>query len=326
MRITDNALTQSYIKNLQRNISNLSSSNLKLTSGRQFNHVSEDTGSAARAFAVRDQMAKNTEYTNTIENAIGELDTADDALITISSILKDVYGQATSAAGGSKSESQLKDIAEALNGLKNEIVQTMNAKYGDKFLFSGSSNGEIPFTVDEDGKLFFNGTEVDTAMAGTDFNENKVVYLDIGFGMTSGAGGINSQTGIKISTSGIDVLGYGTDENGEPNNIYSLISKMEDQIKSGDLDGLGETMEHLKRSEDHLSSSVAEVGTRQKILDRAKDRFESEMINLKARQQSLEAVSLEAESIDNSNYKMAWMVTLQLGSSIIPSSIFDFMR
>lgn len=326
MRITENSLTQSYLKNLQRNMSDLSSSNLKLSSGRNFNHVSEDTGSAARAFVVRDQIAKNQEYVNTVDNAVGELDTADDAIMTVSSVLKTVYEKAVKAGSGSKEQEDLDAIAEELKGLNNEILQTMNAKYGDKFLFSGSGNKDRPFTTDDDGNLLFNGTRVDTASAATDFNENKVVYLDIGFGMTTEAGGINAQTGIKISTSGIDALGYGTDENGEPNNIYSLISRMQQQLKDGDLEGMGESVNHLKKSEEKLSACMAEVGTRQSILDRAKDRLEAETINLKARQKDLELVPTEKESINNKSYEMAWMITLQLGSSIIPPSIFDFMR
>lgn len=326
MRITDNGVTQTYMKNLQRNISNLSSSNLKLTSGRKYVHVSEDTGSAARAFAVRDQLTKNQEYISTVENAVGELDTADDNVMTVSSILKEVYSKVTTALGGSKEQEDLDAIAKELDGLKNEILQTMNAKYGDKFLFSGSGNDQVPFSVDENGKLLFNGVEVDSAKDTTDFHENKEVYLDIGFGISANGGAFNSKSGIKISTSGIDVLGYGSDEDGKPKNIYSLISEIENQLKNGDKDGAGESMKRLKKSEEGLSSSIAEIGTRQNILDRTKDRLEAETINLKARQKSLEAVEIESEAIDNKSYEMAWMVTLQLGSSIIPPSIFDFMK
>ena len=42
MRITESMLTGSYTRNLQRNISNLAQSNLKLSSEREYNHVSED--------------------------------------------------------------------------------------------------------------------------------------------------------------------------------------------------------------------------------------------------------------------------------------------
>ena len=43
-------------------------------------------------------------------------------------------------------------------------------------------------------------------------------------------------------------------------------------------------------------------------------------------QKNLEAVSVETEAVNNKSYETAWMVTLQLGSSIIPPSIFDFMK
>ena len=49
-------------------------------------------------------------------------------------------------------------------------------------------------------------------------------------------------------------------------------------------------------------------------------------MNLKERQKDLEAVDLAGESINNKAYEAAWMVTLQLGSSLIPPSIFDFMK
>ena len=47
MRITENMMTAMYNRNLQRNVANLASSNLKLTSQRQYNHVSEDPAAAA---------------------------------------------------------------------------------------------------------------------------------------------------------------------------------------------------------------------------------------------------------------------------------------
>lgn len=124
-------------------------------------------------------------------------------------------------------QENLNAIAEELHGLNEEILQTMNARYGDKYLFSGSGNEEAPFTVDG-GRLFFNGKAVDDYDKDdpdTYFDNNKEVYLDVGFG-AYGSGAVNAKTGVKISTSGVDVLGYGT-KDGQPNNIYSLISQIE---------------------------------------------------------------------------------------------------
>lgn len=327
MRITERMLTATYNRNLQRNISNLSDSNLKLTSQRQYNHVSEDPATASKAFTIRDQIARSEEHIRTVESAVGELETADSNIATISSILETVYETGT-RAGGTMDQASLDAIAESLSGLKEEILQTMNAKYGDKYLFSGSGIDQPPFSLGADGELLFNGKSVDAydkKDPDTYFKENKEVYLDVGFG--SFANGFNNEkTGIKISTSGVDVLGYGKDSNGLPNNVYSLISQVEKQLKAGDKDGAMETLGHLKEKQSNISVAVSELGTREKLLERTKDRQETGLLNLQKLQKSLEGVKLETEAVNNKAYESAWMVTLQLGSSIIPPSIFDFMR
>ena len=128
MRITENMMTSTYNRNLQRNISDLASSNLKLSSKRQYNHVSEDPATASKAFAIRDQIARSEEHISVVKNARGELDTADSNIVTLNSILETVYEKATKA-GGASSQDSMDAIAEELGGLKEEILQTMNAKY-----------------------------------------------------------------------------------------------------------------------------------------------------------------------------------------------------
>lgn len=323
MRITDNMLLANYNTNLQRNISNLAASNMRLASERSFNHVSEDTSSAARAFVIRDQLARTEEHIRTIDNASGELTSAEGNIMVIQSIATSAYETATSA-GGPKEQKDFKILAEQINGQKNEMLQTMNATYANKYLFSGSGS-EAPFSVSADGKLLFNGTPVDTATSAGDFKNNEDVYLDIGFGI-NGQTGTGAKTGIKISTSGVNVLGYGTDGDGNPNNVYSLMDKLENQLRAGDKDGAIATAELLKDKASSISNSITEIGTREKLLERTKDRLETNQINLKESQQNLEGVKLEQEATENKNYEMAWMVTLQLGSNIIPASIFDFMK
>ena len=87
-----------------------------------------------------------------------------------------------------------------------------------------------------------------------------------------------------------------------------------------------DTLEYLKEKQNNISIATAEIGTRETLLERAQDRLESGLVNLKERQKDLEAVDLAGESINNKAYEAAWMVTLQLGSSLIPPSIFDFMK
>ena len=87
-----------------------------------------------------------------------------------------------------------------------------------------------------------------------------------------------------------------------------------------------DTLSQLKKKQSNISIATSELGTREKLLDRTEDRLEIGLINLQKSQTDLEAVKIETEAVNNKSYETAWMITLQLGSSIIPPSIFDFMK
>ena len=110
------------------------------------------------------------------------------------------------------------------------------------------------------------------------------------------------------------------------NNLYSLIGKVEEQLRGGDKEGAMDTLSQLKKKQSNISIATSELGTREKLLDRTEDRLEIGLINLQKSQTDLEAVKIETEAVNNKSYETAWMITLQLGSSIIPPSIFDFMK
>lgn len=124
----------------------------------------------------------------------------------------------------------------------------------------------------------------------------------------------------------MDVLGYGKDENGYPNNLYSLIGQVSGQLKAGDKNGAMDTLAQLKKKQSNISIATSEIGTREKMLERTQNRLETGLVNLQKTQKDLEAVKVETEAVTNKSAETAWMVTLQLGSSIIPPSIFDLWK
>jgi flagellin-like hook-associated protein FlgL len=71
---------------------------------------------------------------------------------------------------------------------------------------------------------------------------------------------------------------------------------------------------------------VADIGSRTKYISQIKERIDNEIFNLQEKQNNIESIDIEYEVINNKSFEMAWMVNLQLGSKIIPPSIFDFIR
>lgn len=332
---------------MSRNLEGLAGSNNKLSSGQKYTRVSQNTSQTARALAVREQLYRNEQYATTVGNAESELTVAEGNLQMVNNVMRNLEDRLLQASNGTVSSNERELIARELEGLQDQIMQISNAQFDRKYLFAGSGNGSAPFT-ETDGKLYYNGYAVDdividpatgkhaipdatdpTILVPLDYN--KEVYVDIGMGLTmTGSGAstnLDQRTAIKVSTTGLEAFGFGINsETGAPNNIWSLLGRAISDLKNDNHEGIKQDIAQISNTYDQLLSTLTDIGARSAYLEDSLNRLDSESINLKESQQSLEAVALDEESIYNKTAEMSWMVTLQLGSKIIPPSIFDFIK
>ncbi|MEG1942236.1 MAG: hypothetical protein RR049_00350 [Angelakisella sp.] len=353
MRITQSMMSRGYVNRMSRNLQNLSASNNRMASQMKYTRISDNTAEVSRAFAVREQLYRNDQYTTNIKTAEGILDAAEGNLQTLNSALNNVTDRLLQADTGSMSDNERKLIAHEILGLQQQVMQISNAQYGDQYLFAGSGKGnEAPFNVGADGKLMYNGYPVDDLAVNpatgnpaefkaldpakpddktwVDIKYNKEIFVDIGLGMTvSGTGvdaALDEKSAMKISTSGLAAFGFGTNADGVPSNMYSLLGKIANDMTSGNFTEMDKDLAHIKNVSDTLLLGITDVGTRSKFLEDTWNKLDSESIVLKTAQQKLESAPLEEEAIYNKTYETSWMITLQLGSKLIPPSIFDFLR
>lgn len=155
-------------------------------------------------------------------------------------------------------------------------------------------------------------------------------YLDVGIGHTfkqnaDGTFSINPETVHQFTYSGVEVFGAGK-TNGHANNVYTFLGEIVDSMNNNNMDLLGEQLNHIKDVRENLLTSITEIGVRTNFLDNMEDIHKNDLLNFQTRQKDVEAVDLPQEAMNNKNHEMAWMVTLQMGSKILPSSLFDFLR
>jgi len=346
MRVTHNATMRNYLRNMHRTLADRSKSNMRLSSQRSFNKVSENTAAAARAFSVRSQYAKNLESLTAIRNASAELSAAETNINSMNEILSNVQDRVLRVLNNTMPQDQMEIIAKEIEGLNDQILQFANAKFGDHYLFSGSNNSEPPFAFDASGKILYNGIDPDKVRrnpttgvleylksTGPDVYEpvpeNKDYMIDIGLGLRFTADEIDSRSAFMVSTSGLNVIGYGTsvvDGKILSNNIFNLLTEISSTIRNGEMESLDSCLTQLKGRSESLIMSMTDIGSRDAFLEQITNRLENDNINLLEAQSQLEGVDLEYETIMNKSYETAWLITLQLGSKVIPPSIFDFMK
>lgn len=350
MRITQSMMSRGYINRMSKNLSNLSKSNNRMSSQMKYTRMSDNTAEVSRALVVREQLYRNEQYTTNIKNAEGTMESAEGNLQTLNASLNNITDRLLQAKNGTISDNERKLIANEVRSLQDQMLQISNAQYGDQYLFAASGrNKEAPFNVGADGRLMFNGSPVDELQMDpatgkpatfdplpapdgtfTPIPYNNDVYIDIGLGLNiSGSGtgiSLDEKSAMKMSISGLDVFGYGLNEDGVPKNMYSLMGRIADDIANGNFAGMDAGLAQIKKTSDTLLLGITDIGTRSSFLESTWNRLDSESIVLKTAQQKLESAPLEEEAIYNKSFETSWMITLQLGSKLIPPSIFDFLR
>lgn len=337
MRITNNMLTRSYLRNMNNNMSNLAKSNQKMASQRKFSKTSEDVTGASRALLVREKLSTNDRNLDTINEAKGRIAAIEDNMRDINGLLQTVNERTIQGMNGTMAQEEKNKIANEIKNIQNQIFQLSNAEYSGQYLFGAAGGpvaGAAPFTL-VNGVLNYNGASVSTLdrqpdgsynANGVPFGFNNENYIDIGLGFKVDTNGVlDTNTAIKSSVSGLDVFGSG-ETNGLPNNIFNLLGKIATDLENSNSPELGRDLNHLKVVTDNLLNGIADIGNRSTFIEQAEARIENEKLNNQTIQNRLEAVPLQEEAIYNKDFEMSWMVTLQLGSKILPTSIFDFLR
>ncbi len=323
MRITQKNLTRAYLSGLNRNINQLAKSNERLSSGKRINRVSDSVTDAQKALKVRNQLLNNEQFTRNIQSIQNEISAQESSAMQMNQILIDVKGLLVKAGSGLNSDSDLTIIANELEEINNSIVQLVNVKASDRYTFSGLNN-EAPISVQNDGAVLFNGVNVDEILD-TDLKDDSI-FIDVGIGMKFNNDQLDESSVVKLNTSAIQLLGYGKNSQGIPNNLVSMLNKAVKDLKSGDVSQLSNYQNQLKESNDRLLIQVTDIGTRYAYLENTINRLENEKLNLTEQQNHLESIDHEEETIINKSYDMAYQISLQLGSKVLPLSIFDFMR
>lgn len=259
-RITTNGMMQSYKSNLMRSYNNLANITQKVTTQRQFNSYAESPAKASQAFQLR-RSRWNTE--NQLTNSLHVKHKFQQAWNCLESTYQDLghslakYSALRANNGATAGGRQ--GLGEVIQGAAESVMETMNAKYGENFIFSGADGANVPFSWSTDGEVLYRGMKVDVVTPTADELKTgdwqkdttgkyddfaklydtvvkEHTYVDLGMGMKENNDGeLIDSSAFDTALSGIKMIGYGlsdvTLEDGTvvkdvPNNLISIMKEM----------------------------------------------------------------------------------------------------
>lgn len=360
MRITTNAMLYNYQNNLMNNTNLMNNAMTKVMTQRQFNSYATNPAAATRAFKIHSSLnAAQAQYANN-QTVTSKFETAWSNIQGILDDLTDEMGKVPALKGLNDTNIEnLDSQAQVLRGAAEAIVQSMNAKYDDDYIFAGSDNRNPPFAIDDDGFITYRGIQIDNPETlkndyiGLDgkpvpnpddpgknytneqmlqqWAEDDPLYVDIGLGFAlDDQGKVIESTAFDASISGIDILGYGVDEDGNPKNIASIMLRLADVFENYDKDTDKEKAQKLV---DAFNESQKAVIDKHAQLDVKTGFLNTNEMQLDANFAALneERVGLEMVDPADAITELMWAQTcysaaLQVGTNVIPQSLMDYLK
>lgn len=341
MRVADKTTQRNYLKYLNNARTDYAETNMKLASGNRFTKLSDDVSAGTRMLNSRVELFKSEKQLSNVQAINSEFKAVEDSMMSMNDVLNEIIGtKLVKATTETTGEAGRVTIASEIRSMKEELIQFANMKFATKYPFGGSTAKTAPFSLSDDGKLLYNGIDVDTVQQRTDgsryyVDENGVeqdiamdnpLYLDIGLGVRVDGDSFNSVSGFEASFSGIQVLGFGTTDDGMPNNLINILTEIEDKLVNYDIDELKKLQGHLTDRVDVFRTNVTDIGAKTNFLDTMETRLTNQVDNYKFRIDELVGINDAEEATNQSMNDYILKAVIQMGSKILPVSLWDYLR
>lgn len=344
-RITTGMTMNTYRYNLMKVTNQLTNAQNTVLTGRNFSSYSEDPGKATQAWGLRRDLYRNSSYMSNTQYTQQKIQTGWTAMGTVTGELGLTAKDAIESALNDPTGAGRQPLGIVLQETAESIVQTLNLKYGDHYVFNGTDGLEAPFSWCEDtGDLLFRGVNVNAEPGTEDYaklvsmtSEYEKNFVDIGIGMTETADGdLIEATAFNNSISGLDFLGFGVDEDGDPLNLASIVKEIGDILAASDPNSGAMSAEDeatitrlFDKFNDALSSSTAEfvaLDARQEFLITNESRLDESAALLNEQIGFIENKDAAEAILELSWQQYTYNAALSIGTQLLGQSLIDYMK
>lgn len=150
-RVTQNLLYNNVLSNLNRNLQDLIETQTQLSSGKRISKPSDDPVGVSSAIRLRSRLSETEQLLSNIDSGNTQLNLTDAALDDMSSIIIRAQELAIAQANTTADDNSRTAVAEELNALINQMVDILNTRVGNRYIFAGHDSLKEPFAQYSNG-------------------------------------------------------------------------------------------------------------------------------------------------------------------------------
>ena len=158
-RVSTSMVYGSLMGSLQNNLQNLLDLQRQQATGNKYSKLSDNPADIARALSLESSMVSNMQFISNQEDAVTMLKYAETAMDKAVNIIQTIRTKVVYAGNGALDATAVAAIADEVDGLKQELLDTLNTKVAGKYIFGGTDTTTRPFVTDSSGQIRYVGSD-----------------------------------------------------------------------------------------------------------------------------------------------------------------------
>jgi flagellar hook-associated protein 3 FlgL len=230
MRVTDKIRFDVFKNNLASMKETIDKTQTKIASGKRILTPSDDPVAASTGIEFEAEKNLNNQYKKNLEGlkTIGAF--YDTSINSINDLLTRAKEIAITQSSDTMDASTRLSANEEIKGIIEQLITVGNTKVGNNYIFGGKKSNTVPFAVDADYNVTFNGS-----------NDISSVYIDRGTKEDAGISG-NS---VFISDT----------------NIFVVLKNLSDALEGNDKTDIGDAIDNIDNALEKTQNNLAHAGT-----------------------------------------------------------------
>ncbi len=313
MRVTTNMQNQSLMNSMMSNQSALAKLQMQMASGQKVNSASDNPSAVPSIMNADLNLSKINLYESNITYLNGEIEVTESTLGQVTEYIQRLKTLTLEAANATTGTDQLKMLNDEIKQIKEQIVSLANTSYQGSYIFSGNKTGTLPFSINEDESITYNGTSVNE-----DYQRKYTI-----------ADGVN----VAINVAGDDVFGYSNLKEAGPPAVYegkgllNTVNHLTFLLDSDepDYDAIRSKLDTLEEAQNKVLAARTELGGAQSRLNMTAEQHETNKISYKTIQANLKEVDITQIVTELSTQQVSLQASLYVGSQVSQISLLDYL-
>lgn len=301
MRVTQDSMVQATLHRLQTRLTEHEEANTRVSTGREWQRLSDDPAKANRALALRAEEHARSQHQRNAEHADSLLEVTDSTLQSMADRLHRVRDLAVGGVKGTQSAGEREAVATELRELRDDLVALANTAQGTKPLFAGYRSG--------------------TAVAAEAGGYTIAPAADEPVEEVRRSIGPHEDVRINVTAQELFATGPGPGDN-----LFALIDDLAARIVDGDDAAVSASLDTLDAARQQLQSHHAAVGVTHNRVKTSLDRGERDLLAIQSERSNVEDVDLAEAIMELQTQEVAYEAALGSLARVMQPSLMDFLR